>query len=437
MTSGFLRSEVPRKMAGVPIDRAIFKQIFEEHWDAFKASCPRFDTPYYDEVIGKMLDCGDPEKTGWAEFTCLSCGETRRVGFTCKSCFCLSCAQSYADRWVDFVSERLFPVTYRHIVLTVPEFLRPWFYRDPSLLSPLMKAGYACLREVFALSAHHELDIGAIIVLQTAGRSANYNPHLHILVTGGGLDPQGAWDSVTFIPYGVLHRKWQYHLLNLLKDHVKDPRIKDATERGWQDYPRGFVAYVQPGEVPPGGGGLARYLAKYLVSPPISLRRIEEYDGAEVRYWYRDPKSRQIEHVTLPVLKFIGRMVQNILPKGMQRIRYYGLHGNACQARMRQILASVLPPDAPTDSEGFRVRAPKRYAQRCRESFGQDPLLCPRCGKEMELTGIYHPRYGMIWSHFESLFAEIPDDEPTSPAAPAGRALYRPQQMVQLPLPFM
>ena len=50
-------------------------------------------------------------------------------------------------------------------------------------------------------------------------------------------------------------------------------------------YPRGFVAYVQSGEVPPGGGGLARYLAKYLVSPPISLRRIEEYDGTIVRYW--------------------------------------------------------------------------------------------------------------------------------------------------------
>jgi hypothetical protein len=132
------------------IDKDAFKQIFRDHWEEFKAACPRYNTPYYDEIIGKMLDCGDPDRMGFAQYRCFCCGETRRIGFSCKSSFCLSCAKVYTDRWVEFIGRRLLPgVVYRHIVLTVPEFLRLWFYRNPALLSPLMRAGQACLNDLF------------------------------------------------------------------------------------------------------------------------------------------------------------------------------------------------------------------------------------------------------------------------------------------------
>ena len=85
--------------------------------------------------------------------------------------FCLSCAKGYADHWVEFIGRRLFPgVVYRHIVLTVPKYLRLWFYRNPQLLSPLMRAGHACLRDVFSTCSHVDLDIGSVSVLQTNGR---------------------------------------------------------------------------------------------------------------------------------------------------------------------------------------------------------------------------------------------------------------------------
>ena len=78
---------------------------------------------------------------------------------------------------------------------------------------------------------------------------------------------------------------------------MHDPRVQQDIDRGWKNYPKGFVAHLQPGDVPPGGKGLAEYLAKYVVSPPISIRRLEEYDGQQVRYWYQDHKTKAIQHI--------------------------------------------------------------------------------------------------------------------------------------------
>ncbi|MBW1739380.1 MAG: transposase zinc-binding domain-containing protein [Deltaproteobacteria bacterium] len=296
------------------IDKNTFKRIFYDHWDAFKQTHPQFDNPRYNDTIRKMLDCGDPGKMGFVQYRCCQCGKVRRIAFTCKSCFCLSCAKGYTDRWSDFIGRRLLPgVTYRHIVLTMPEFLRIWFYRDPKLLSPFMQAANACLKDILNTCSDVKLDMGNIIVLQTAGRSGHYNPHLHILMTAGGLDPLEQWQNVSYIPYDMMHRKWQYHLLKMLRENVSDPVVEKDIDRAWKDYPKGLVAFLQPGNVPPGGQGLAQYLAKYVVSPPISVRRIERYDGKSVSYWYRDHKTGQIEHETLPVAHSAKGISQNPL----------------------------------------------------------------------------------------------------------------------------
>lgn len=106
------------------ISKATFKQIFIDHWESFKKANARYDTAYYDAVVGKMLDCGAPEKMGYTRYRCFHCGFSHTVAMTCKSCFCLSCSVPYAERWIDFIGRRLIPgVVYRHVVLTVPDFL--------------------------------------------------------------------------------------------------------------------------------------------------------------------------------------------------------------------------------------------------------------------------------------------------------------------------
>lgn len=427
------------------IDKDTFKQIFADHWDPFKAEYSRFDAPYYDSVVQKMLDCGDPKKMGFVQYRCLRCGETRRIAFTCKSCFCLSCAQPHTDQWTEFIGRRLFPgVTYRHTVLTMPNSLHQWFYRDPTLLSQLLPTGHACWQDILQVTTNVELHVGSIIVLQTFGRSSHYNPHLHILLTAGGLTSRGKWKAVSFIPYDLMHKKWQYHLLNMLRDNVSHPDVENDIDQAWKKYPRGFVAYLQPGDVPPGGQGLARYLAKYVVSPPISVRRIERYDGQTVRYWYHDHQTHAIQHETLPVLRFIGRMVQHILPKGFQRIRYYGLHSNVQYEPVRNRLDNLLPSDSPPDPKGYRVIPRKPFAQRFQHTFGEEPLRCPRCRITMDLEYLYHPDYGII-KEYQLFEVELIDGRTESGRTAAtlatgnaqGNALATTASLVQIPLPFL
>ena len=121
-------------------------------------------------------------------------------------------------------------------------------------------------------------------------------------------------------------------------------------------------------------------LAKYVVSPPISVKRIENYDGKSVSYWYRDHKTEQVEHETIPALEFIGRMAQHILPKGFQRIRYYGLHGNVRYKKMREQLKDIIPANTPDDPKGYRVLPAKAFQQRFFESFDIVPEVVGEFG---------------------------------------------------------
>ena len=420
------------------IDKATFKRIFSDHWSAFITKYPRYDTDDYNSVIQKMIDCGNPAAMGYAQYRCTQCGETRQIAFTCKSSFCLSCAKAYTEHWADFISRRLLPgVSYRHTVLTVPDFLHPAFFQNPKLLPLLIQTGHACLKDTLATSSRQHLDIGSIIVLQTAGRKGNFNPHLHILLTAGGLTPKQVWKNVSYFPFPILHRKWQFHLLTMIKDQLHSQAINSLIDQAWKNYPSGFVAFVEKGDTPPNRRGLARYLAKYVVSPPISVHRIERYDGHTVRYWYRDHKSGQIKHESLPVLIFIGRMAQHILPKGFQRIRYYGIHANTRYAQVRHLLAPTLPSPPPPDPATFYVLPRQSFAQLFTQAFGSNPLLCPRCKNPFELELIFHPRYGIIRQF--NLFTEFPNETapPTRPAAGLRRPLELSQRMVQLSLPLV
>ncbi len=111
------------------VDKNIFKRIIEDNWDIFKKQHPWFEDSHYNEVIQKALVCGS-EQGGYTEFRCLECGQgVRRVPFTCKSGFCLSCAKVYTDNVVSQISKMLRPgIKYRHVVLTIPKQLRKTFF---------------------------------------------------------------------------------------------------------------------------------------------------------------------------------------------------------------------------------------------------------------------------------------------------------------------
>lgn len=418
----------------------VFKQIFKDHWEGFKKGHVEYCTGYYDDVINKMLGCCDP-KNGFISFLCLGCGEEKKVPFSCKSSFCLSCAKIYTDEWVEYIGKTLFKgMRYRHLVLTVPERLRIWFYREPELLSELMKEGYKFFEEVINLWLKVSVGVGSVIVLQTAGRNGHYNPHLHILCTSGGMTENGRWKSFGYIEFNILHKKWQYRLLNMLKDNVKSVEISREIDRCWKEYPNGFVAHIEKGDVPAGSKGLAHYLAKYVVSPPISLKRIIKYDGEMVRYWYNDHTTGKREETEVDALTFIGRMVQHILPKGFQRIRYYGLQATCRANKIREEIEGLLnnTGDKCNSNEIRDTYKVTGYRERIKNSFGKDPLICTKCGNEMEFRGVWHPEYGWIvdkWNDFFTSDMEILRDEKAE--GKSGATIQRAESILQLQMSFM
>lgn len=255
-----------------------------------------YATEYYEEVIQKMLLCGEKEG-GYATYRCEDCGDKITVAFSCKSCFCLSCGKVYVDKWVEYIGEHLYDrVHYRHVVLTVPEDIRIYFYRGDRkrVLEGFMRCGVEMLDDAIkTYKKGKAIRAGYIVVLQLVGRPSKWNPHLHIIMTAGGLGEDNKWVELRYFPYELLHKKWQYYLLKMLKHEVKDERIKWDVDKMWRKYPDRFVSYWEKGDVPNDPRGLARYLAKYVVSPPIAIRRIMEYDGKEVKYWYIDHKTKK------------------------------------------------------------------------------------------------------------------------------------------------
>src|SRR5215470_15280369 len=381
-------------------DWNVFQQIFVEHWDGFKHVYPRYNTPYYDGLVDKMLGCGNPEKIGYRAYRCLHCGQgTHRVAMSCQSALCLRCAKVYVDTWVSQVSQMLHAgVIYRHIVLTVPEILRQTFYQQSqAVLSPFMRCGVTCLDDVFSRVSGKPLKGGYIVVIQTHGRNGQYNPHLHIIATSGGWDAQARqWIHLDYVPYAMLRKKWQWHLLTMLRQTVKPQELQRLVHTCYTKYRQGFVTNVQKGDVPARYQSLARYLAKYVVGPPISLRRIDRYDGQRVTYHYRSHRSERVEWETVEVYTFIGRMVQHVFPKGFQRVRYYGVQATKTFAKLKGLIQEALATVKGVFKGAIKILAPMTYRQRYTQSTGRDPLRCPHCHRDMEVWRIWHPTYGLI-----------------------------------------
>jgi hypothetical protein len=183
----------------------------------------------------------------------------------------------------------------------------------------------------------------------------------------------------------------------MLKQRVGTRALKAQVDVLWRRYPRGLVASLEEGKVPAGGEGLAYSLATYVVSPPISLRRLLRYDGQRVRYWYNDHKTKQRQEEEVSALTFIGRMAQHILPKGFHRIRYYGLHATCKVKKVKGVLSVLMVALGRLIKGTYRIVAQKTYRERVLASTGRDPLRCTRCGGEMMLWKVWHPRYGMIY----------------------------------------
>ena len=252
-------------------DWSVFQQIFADHWDTFRQAHPRYQTAYYEGLVAKMLACGSPEKMGSIEDRCLHCGQGKHlVAMSCKSSFCLRCAKVYVDNWVTQVSQLLHEGGIsRHIILTVPAMFRTTFSQNAAVvLNACMRGGGQCLEDFSRDVRGKALRGGYSTVLHTHGRNGQYHPHLHLLATSGGYDAQGArWEHLQYLPSELLRRKWQWHLLTMLRQTLQTEAIHQWVDACFTKYPNGLVTNVQKGHVPSQSPSVARDVATYVVSP--------------------------------------------------------------------------------------------------------------------------------------------------------------------------
>lgn len=241
-------------------------------------------------------------------------------------------------------------------------------------------------------------------MVQTHGRNGQYNPHLHIIATSGGLDKQAnEWMHLDYLPYPLLRKKWQWYVLTMLRHTVKTKEMNRLVDLCYTRYHNGFVTNVQKGDVPSRYESLARYLAKYVVSPPISLRRSDGYDGQRVTYHYRSHKSERVERETVEVYTFIGRMIQHVFTKGFKRIRYYGVQATKTFEKITGLLREALLKIKGVVRGAVKIIARLTYRQRYQQSSGRDPLICPHCHHEMGLWKIWHPKYGVVYDELAAI----------------------------------
>ncbi len=388
-------------------DWNVFQQIFADRWQEFQQAHPRYQRAYYDDLVAKMLACGNPDTMGYLEYRCQHCGQGKHlVAMSCKSSLCLRCAKVAVDTWVSQVSRVLHAgVIYRQILLTVPAMFRTTFYHNAAVvLSAFMRCGGQCLDDFYSTVRGKARRGCYITVLHTHGRHGPYHPHLHLLATSGGYDAQGArWEHLQYLPYELLRRKWQWHLLTMLRQTLKTDAVHRLVDGCFRKYPDGLVTNVQKGAVPAQYQSVARYVAKYVVSPPIAVRRIDHYDGERVTYHYRSHRTDRMEHETVDVATFIGRMVQHTMPKGVKRIRYDGVQATKTFAKVKGAIQAALAKVEGVVKGAVTIIARLTYRQRYEQSTGRDPLRCPHCQSTMDVWRIWHPTYGVIYDEGEMI----------------------------------
>lgn len=376
-------------------------QIFRDHWEPFKRFYSHLVTEDIEVNVQKMMDCGLFHK-GYAEYRC-RCGHVKRVPFSCKSRFCLRCAKVYIDNWVAKMKETVFAkINHRHIILTVPGSLWKYFHKA-KMLKLLADCGARLVKEVSKICLRgKEIDLGIILVIQTAGRSANWNPHLHLLVTEGGLDNHKRWKDFYYFDYQILRMKWMYILLSSLKaELVNDPEAIRLIEEVFQKRGSvGLIARAKKEKVRK--TDIIGYLIKYVASPPIALYRITGYDGRNVKYWYREHPTDRAVSITVSVYEFIARLIQHIPVKGVKMVRHYGLYARVKIKAVREIIGKIFSYVKGVVQGLFSLKSlevPNDYRSRIKRSFGSDPFICPECRGELILYQVWHPKYGAVYQN--------------------------------------
>ena len=309
---------------------------------------------------------------------CDRCGARHFAYHSCRDRHCPRCGGLDQRLWAEAQLPHLLPVSYFHVVFTLPVSLRPFFagqHRRHAL-----DALFAAVSEsILETAARRGLLPGILAVLHTWNQQLGDHPHIHCLVTGGGLGPHGFVHRRRYlVRLANLQTVFKGKLLSRLQALLREGRtsvarysgheyLRDAARRTWNiDIRRPFGGPEQ----------VVRYFARYVRKIAISDQRLVGYDGNTVLFHYRDRRdANRVKTAKLDALSFCQSFLQHVLPAGFVRIRRYGLLSNRVRKPLLEQCRERLGADPPlllAPPGESRVAALRRI-------FGVEPELCPSC----------------------------------------------------------
>lgn len=388
-------------IAGVGPERPALEvaDILREHGKDFLAKHGDTLTDTQRQTLRDLTACRTAALGGHVE-RCLDCGHERLAYNSCRNRHCPKCQALARARWLEREAVFLLPVEYHHVVFTLPTELSDLALANPRLLyNFLFQAASATLREVAANPKRLGAQIGVLAVLHTWGQNLHHHPHLHCVVTGGGLscDGQGVvdvsphWVSCRpgfFLPVRVLSRVFRGKYLELLRAAFDQGQLTFPGRLSPLAEAPSFAALVRPlyqkdwvvySKAPFGGPAqVLKYLARYTHRVAISNHRLLKLQEGQVTFRYKDyADDHQQKTMTLSAEEFLRRFVQHVLPRGFVKIRHYGLLANRQRAdKLHQCRRLLLPLTAVASATGLPAEAASDKAE---IAPAQRPI-CPQCG---------------------------------------------------------
>jgi hypothetical protein len=355
-------------------------EIFRLHGPDYRAQFTSCMLPSHLRAMQDIEQCRTATLGGRLYF-CTQCQEQRYSYHSCKNRHCPKCGNQQANEWLQQQQNLLLPIPYFMVTFTLPQELRPLARSNQkTIYNLLFRASSQALLKLAQDPRFVGGSVGLVGVLQTWTRQLIYHPHVHYLVTGGGLTQAGRWRSsrADFL----LHEKPLAMIFRAkLRDALKQVGFFHQVDRRlWK---KRWVVDCEP----VGNGAAAfKYLAPYIFRVAISNQRILKLKDGQVTFKYKESATAQIRFCTVSAPEFIRRFLQHVLPARFVKVRYYGL----LAPRHRHLLGharQLLAADGQQPPPGNVGQAPINQYSTMRE-----PLRCHHCGHPLTLLRPLKPR---------------------------------------------
>lgn len=366
-----------------------------------KSNIEKSSNAFTQSVLTKLANCRTATM-GYHYYKCdnADCNHLHYQYHGCKNRHCPTCSWQKQDEWQEARLSELLPVKYFHVVFTLPHELNSIVLGNRVLMfKQLFDSASHCLLTLSGDSKWLGAMPSISAVLHTWGQQLSFHPHLHCIVSGGGIDKGLNWVDLKkkthkgyLFPYDVMESLFKKHFLRSVNRLIESGNIVIENKQQWAVlkntlYQKKWIVYAKS---PMGNAAqVLEYLARYAYKVAISNHRIVEVTNNDVLFKYKDySDGNKTKTMTLPNAEFVRRFEQHILPKRFVKMRHYGILGNfKRKIRVNAILEKMKLPLHPAVS----VKIP--YQLRLLEKYGIDVEQCPKCKKgRLMLIEVVYPR---------------------------------------------